>query len=47
VVVRKWGTPREDPGLLNHVDLVKKLGIVELEAGNTVIWCANLYLLSE
>lgn len=32
-VVRKWGTLREEAGLFNHVDLVNKLGIVELEAG--------------
>jgi seryl-tRNA synthetase len=36
VVVRTWGTPRDEPGLVNHVDLVNKLGIVELEAGNMV-----------
>lgn len=34
LVVRTWGTPREEAGLLNHVDLVDRLGIVELEAGN-------------
>jgi len=32
VVVRTWGTPRDKPGLVNHVDLVNKLGFVELEA---------------
>ncbi|XP_024392826.1 serine--tRNA ligase [Physcomitrium patens] len=35
-VVRKWGTLREEAGLFNHVDLVNKLGIVELEAGTDV-----------
>jgi seryl-tRNA synthetase len=34
VVVRTWGTPREDAGLLSHVDLVQHLGIVDLDAGN-------------
>ncbi|CAM6018027.1 unnamed protein product [Sphagnum balticum] len=36
VVVRTWGTPREDAGLLSHVDLVQHLGIVDLDAGTDV-----------
>jgi seryl-tRNA synthetase len=36
LVVRTWGTPRDEAGLLNHVDLVNRLGIVELEAGTDV-----------
>ena len=43
VVVRTWGTPREESGLVNHVDLVNKLGIVELEAGN--LWSGYICLL--
>lgn len=35
-MVRTWGTPRDEAGLLNHVDLVNRLGIVELEAGTDV-----------
>lgn len=31
--MRTWGTPREEAGLLGHVDIVNYLGIVELEAG--------------
>lgn len=37
LVVRTWGTPRDQSGLVNHVDLVNKLGIVDLEAGNKVL----------
>lgn len=36
LVVRTWGTPREEAGLINHVDLVHRLGIAELEAGTDV-----------
>ncbi|XP_024373250.1 serine--tRNA ligase isoform X2 [Physcomitrium patens] len=36
LVVRTWGTPRDQSGLVNHVDLVNKLGIVDLEAGTDV-----------
>ena len=36
VVVKTWGTPREEPELLNHVDLVAKLGIADLEKGTAV-----------
>ncbi|KAG0620060.1 hypothetical protein M758_4G186000 [Ceratodon purpureus] len=36
LVVRTFGTRREEAGLLNHVDLVDRLGIVELEAGTDV-----------
>lgn len=36
VVVKTWGTPREEPELLNHVDLVAKLGIADLDKGAAV-----------
>jgi hypothetical protein len=36
VVVKTWGTPREEPELLNHVDLVARLGIADLEKGTAV-----------
>lgn len=36
MVVKTWGTPREEPELLNHVDLVAKLGIADLEKGTAV-----------
>lgn len=36
MVVKTWGTPREEPELLNHVDLVAKLGIADLEKGVAV-----------
>lgn len=36
VVVKMWGTPREEPELINHVDLVSKLGIADLEKGTAV-----------
>jgi seryl-tRNA synthetase len=36
LVVRTWGTPREEAGLRSHVDLVSDLGIVELEAGTDI-----------
>ena len=32
-VVKTWGEPRTEEKLLNHVDLVEKLGIVDLEKG--------------
>lgn len=35
-VVKTWGTPREEPELVNHVDLVQKLGIADLEKGTAV-----------
>lgn len=37
LVVRTWGTPREEAGLRSHVDLVSDLGIVELEAGTMCV----------
>ncbi len=43
VVVKTWGTPREEPELLNHVDLVAKLGIADLEKGTAVAgWRSQL-----
>lgn len=44
LVVRTWGTPRKEEDLLIHVDLVDRLDIVELEAGNKLLqfyvcWC--------
>lgn len=36
MVVKTWGTPREEPELLNHVDLIAKLGIADLEKGTAV-----------
>jgi len=36
VVVKTWGTPREEPELINHVDLVSKLGIADLEKGTAI-----------
>lgn len=44
-VVRTWGTPREEEGLLSHVDLVNNLGIVELEAGTMCVTHVSLELL--
>ena len=35
-VVKTWGTPREEDGLRNHVDLVQMLDIADLQAGTTV-----------
>ena len=38
-IVNTWpdsGPPRQEDGLLNHVDLVQMLDIVDLEAGTTV-----------
>ena len=35
-VVKTWGTPREEDGLHNHVDLVQLLDIADLEAGTSV-----------
>lgn len=45
LVVRTWGTPREEAGLQSHVDLVSKLGIVELEAGTMCVTHVSLELL--
>ena len=36
VIVREWGTPREESELLNHVDLVQTLDIVDLDRGTAV-----------
>ena len=36
VIVRTFGTPREELKLYNHVDLVQLLDIVNLEAGTAV-----------
>lgn len=35
-IVKTWGTPREDDGLKNHVELVQLLDIADLEAGTQV-----------
>ena len=33
VVIRSWGEKRMEPKLKNHVELVKLLGIADLEKG--------------
>jgi seryl-tRNA synthetase len=45
VVVKTWGTPREEPELLNHVDLVAKLGIADLEKGCAVAGANHVHSL--
>lgn len=32
-LISSWGTPQDEAGLLNHVDLVQKLDIVDLQHG--------------
>lgn len=36
IVVRKWGTPRDPTGLLNHHDLLWRIGGYEPERGAAV-----------
>jgi seryl-tRNA synthetase len=43
-VERTWGTPREETGLPNHVDLVAMLDIVDLEKGQEVAGSRGYYL---
>ncbi len=35
-LVREWGTPRRDEGLLNHVDLGTALGVLDLTAASAM-----------
>lgn len=46
VVVKTWGSPREEPELLSHVDLVAKLGIADLEKGAAVAGLCAVLLCS-
>jgi seryl-tRNA synthetase len=39
-----WGTPRDEVGLPNHVDLVGMLDIVDLEKGQEVAGSRGYYL---
>lgn len=32
-IVRTWGTPRKEAGLLNHYDLMTKMNLIDLERG--------------
>lgn len=41
------GTPRDEPKLFNHVDLVKMLGIAEMDAGSDVAGSRGYYLMRE
>ena len=43
-IERTWGTPREEQGLPNHVDLVAMLDIVDLEKGQEVAGSRGYYL---
>ena len=43
-IERTWGTPREETGLPNHVDLVAMLDIVDLEKGQEVAGSRGYYL---
>lgn len=43
-VYRTWGTPRDEPKLPNHVDLVNMLGIANLEKGSEVAGGRGYYL---
>ena len=41
-IVRSWGEPLTNPGLLNHVDLVERLGIADQAKGTDVAGAAKL-----
>ena len=43
-IERTWGTPRDETGLPNHVDLVAMLDIVDLEKGQEVAGSRGYYL---
>nr|XP_043626311.1 serine--tRNA ligase [Erigeron canadensis] len=43
-IVRTWGEKRMEPKLLNHVELVEKLGIADLKAGANVAGGRGYYL---
>ena len=46
-IVKEYGVKRMEDKLYNHVDLVSLLGIVDLEAGQTVAGGRGFYLLNE
>ncbi|KAK9799400.1 hypothetical protein WJX73_002247 [Symbiochloris irregularis] len=46
-VVKTWGSPREEDGLRNHVDLVQMLDIADLENGSAVAGARGYYLRRE
>ena len=46
-VVKEYGERRMEEKLYNHVDLVSLLGIVDLEAGQTVAGGRGYYLINE
>ncbi|CAH9087244.1 unnamed protein product [Cuscuta europaea] len=43
-IIRHWGDKRTEPGLKNHVELVKLLGIADLEKGANVAGGRGYYL---
>ncbi|KAL6774475.1 TSS2 [Auxenochlorella protothecoides x Auxenochlorella symbiontica] len=47
VVVKEVGTPAPAEGMLNHVDLVQRLGIAELDQGTVVAGSRGFYLKNE
>lgn len=47
VIVKEYGQRRMEEKLYNHVDLVSLLGIVDLEAGQTVAGGRGYYLINE
>lgn len=46
LVVRRWGTPRDPAGLLNHHDLLWRIGGYEPERGKLLIFFCYGFLLS-
>jgi len=44
-LVKKWGEPRTDKGLLNHVDIMEKLELMNCEAGSRVAGKRGYFLL--